>query len=433
MRPRLTSRGHLFFALGVLTAILGAVLGYPDVTRIGALLAALVALAVAVSWTARPRLRVTRTVDPESAPPGETITVRLRARNTGRLRSPPLLAEERLDARLSAPLRFHLPRLRPGQSETIDYEIRGHHRGTHELGPLAAFGHDPFGLISTGTWLSGSADAVILPRVVPLGRHDPGGGGPRTEGLTSPATGARGEDDVTVREYRSGDELRRVHWASTARRGELMVRQEERPRQRRALVVLDSSRASFGEAGESFEWAVSAAASAVVHLERDGWLVHLVTGTRIEDVTHPVSSAEALRHLALLQVAGPGPAAVVAAARPVAETGALIVAFTGSADPEEISALTAVRHTGSSGMLFVVTDARTDGETAGVELAASSGWRVRAATPREDLTALWAETGTAAAPGRTWPSGTAADGVSAVAGAAHVVAATHAPRPGPTA
>ena len=49
-----------------------------------------------------------------------------------------------------------------------------------------------------------------------------------------------GEDDQTVREYRDGDDLRRIHWPATARTGELMVRQEDRPAKRRAVVVLDS-------------------------------------------------------------------------------------------------------------------------------------------------------------------------------------------------
>ena len=49
-----------------------------------------------------------------------------------------------------------------------------------------------------------------------------------------------GEDDAATREYRHGDDLRKVHWRSTARVGELMVRREEQPFQSRATVLLDS-------------------------------------------------------------------------------------------------------------------------------------------------------------------------------------------------
>ena len=82
-----------------------------------------------------------------------------------------------------------------------------------------------------------------------------------------------GEDDVAPREYRHGDDLRRVHWRSTARRGELMVRREEQPWQSRGdAAPRHPARARTGATGPagSFEQAVSAAASIGVHLCRAG-------------------------------------------------------------------------------------------------------------------------------------------------------------------
>lgn len=62
----------------------------------------------------------------------------------------------------------------------------------------------------------------------------------RLRGLGAPHMVAlHGEDDQTVREYRDGDDLRRIHWPASARTGELMVRQEDRPAKRRAVVILD--------------------------------------------------------------------------------------------------------------------------------------------------------------------------------------------------
>lgn len=92
-------------------------------------------------------------------------------------------------------------------------------------------------------------------------------------------TAAAGDDDVIPRAYRDGDELRRVHWRSTARYGELMVRREEQRWQDRAVLVLDTRRAAHGGAGpnSSFEFAVSAAASIGVHLARAGLDGHLLT------------------------------------------------------------------------------------------------------------------------------------------------------------
>ena len=88
-------------------------------------------------------------------------------------------------------------------------------------------------------------------------------------------------EDVTVREYRRGDDLRRVHWRSSARVGELMVRREEQPWQSRATLFLDNrTRAHRGQGiASSLEAAVSAAASVAVHLSQRGFTVRLVTAT----------------------------------------------------------------------------------------------------------------------------------------------------------
>ena len=111
---------------------------------------------------------------------------------------------------------------------------------------------------------------------MPLAGEWTGSGESRSRSLAS-----AGEDDAGTREYRQGDDLRRVHWRSTARLGQLMVRREEQPWQARCTVLLDTrSTAHGGEGpGSSFEWAVSAAASVAVHLVRHGYFVRLVTDT----------------------------------------------------------------------------------------------------------------------------------------------------------
>lgn len=65
-----------------------------------------------------------------------------------------------------------------------------------------------------------------------------------------------GEDDQTVREYRDGDDLRRIHWPASARTGELMVRQEDRPAKRRAVVILGLTPTAHAGSGRasSLEW-----------------------------------------------------------------------------------------------------------------------------------------------------------------------------------
>jgi hypothetical protein len=93
-----------------------------------------------------------------------------------------------------------------------------------------------------------------------------------------------GTEDITVREYQRGDDLRRVHWRSTARTGELMVRREEQPWQSRASVLVDTRAVAHVGAGQasSLEWAVTAAASAVVHLAGEQVTVRLACGAAVD-------------------------------------------------------------------------------------------------------------------------------------------------------
>lgn len=403
MRPRLTARGHGFLALGVATVVVGASLGFPDVTRIGALLAVLPALAMLLAWLGRPRLAVTRQITTGLAFSGHRVGVALVVTAAGRRRSAPLLAEERLDRRLGPPRRCHLPRLRAGAQVIVPYDVQAQTRGRHVLGPLAVFQHDPFGLISSGQWLSGTSEVLVLPRVVPLERQAAGAGGQRNDGVIAPAMGTRGEDDVTVRDYRAGDEIRRVHWASTARRGELMVRQEEQPRQRRAVVVLDTRDTVFGLPDDAFEWAVSATASVIDHLDRSGWMVHLVTADRLDDgAERPVSSQDALRHLALIEPRRGDEPRLASVARGLAESGGLVVVIAGDDDPEHIGRLTAVRRPGATGVMLVLATQSFDGtsvpEATDAESAAllrmstDAGWRGALVRRGDDIAQVWRET-----------------------------------------
>ena len=97
-------------------------------------------------------------------------------------------------------------------------------------------------------------------------------------------------EDVTVREYRRGDDLRRVHWRASAHAGELMVRREEQPWQSRATVFIDN-RAHVHRgtgAASSLEYAVSAAASIAAHLVQRGFRTRLISasGTSLGEGWH---------------------------------------------------------------------------------------------------------------------------------------------------
>lgn len=138
-----------------------------------------------------------------------------------------------------------------------------------------------------------------------------------------------GEDFYTLREYQRGDDLRRVHWPSSAKTDQLMIRQLETPWQSRALVLLDV-RPSVYESDEAFETAVSGAASVVTHLLRSGFEADLWSGD--PNAIDATRYAAAMESLALVQPnASVDLEAVALRMRQKGGGGALVI-VTGTAD-----------------------------------------------------------------------------------------------------
>jgi uncharacterized protein (DUF58 family) len=161
----------------------------------------------------------------------------------------------------------------------VTYGVRSHLRGRYQLGPVTLTQRDPFGLTHVTRALHSTDELLVLPRVIPLGATQPPGAGVGNEGETPQMVALHGEEDVSIRSYHDGDDLRKVHWPATAHRGELMVRQEDRPARRSALVILDSRLSAHDGSGasSSFEWAVSVVASMLVRLDELGYRTQLVT------------------------------------------------------------------------------------------------------------------------------------------------------------
>jgi uncharacterized protein (DUF58 family) len=263
----LTTRGRSFISAGIASGICAVVLGQKDLLRIAVLLT-LLPLGCALMLTrAKYRIGLSRTVSPARAAAGSPLRVRLELQNLSRLATRLLLAEDQVPYGLGASPRFVLDRMPGGQQAAVTYSLRAEMRGRYPIGPLQLRVADPFGMCELSRSFTGNDHVIVVPRTWPLTPLVGGGiWGSASESLAR-AAAVSGEDDIATREYHEGDDLRRVHWRSTAKRGELMVRREEQPRQMRASVLLDIRRGSHhGEdAASSFEWAVEAASSVAVH------------------------------------------------------------------------------------------------------------------------------------------------------------------------
>jgi Protein of unknown function DUF58 len=437
----LTGRGRAFLAAGAGTSVSALVLGQRDLLRVGLLLALLPLACALLAGRGGYRLSAERVVQPARLPVGRAAHVQVRVSNLARTPTGVLLAEDAIPYVLGDRSRFVLDRLGGGAHADVGYTVAPPLRGRYELGPLRLRVADPFGMCEVTRSFRSTTTLVVVPATVPLAPMQGEGvwAGPGAPGARSVAV--LGEDDVTPREYRYGDDLRRVHWRSTARRGELMVRPEEHPRQRRATVLLDRRRRAHAGRGaaSSFEWAVSAAASVVVHLVDQGYAVRLLcddvetawtasasgAGAGVDSGTGP---AALLDRLAVVE---PGDDGVLAGAVGALARGGgdgLVVAVLGDVDADDVTALAGLVRRGGRAVALMLhapswapaSAGGRAGEGLGVagrraRLALSAGgWTTAVAVGGARPDVVWAQAQVALAePGGRSGTGSAGDGAPA--------------------
>src|SRR3954449_1319015 len=236
----LTTRGRCLVGGGLGLLSLGILLGERALVQLAVFVLALPLLSAATVARERFRLSARRTVTPARLPRGETAEVRLQLTNADTRTGGLWVVTEQLSGELGHAPRFVVERLAAGATTTLGYRVHGGHRGRHSLGPLRLRLVDPFGLVERSAAGTDTAPLVVVPRVRPLGPGGPAGGHGGGGSGSRRSIAVHGEDDVSTREYRHGDDLRKVHWRATARTGELMVRLEERPWRAHATLLLDT-------------------------------------------------------------------------------------------------------------------------------------------------------------------------------------------------
>ena len=401
----LTLRGRSFVAAGAACFVAAVVVGQQEIVRLGVFLVALPLLAAVVVTRTRYRLSCNRALVPARLPVGHTASVRLRLENVSRMPTSVLFVEDGLAYSLGARPRFVLDRVEASGGREITYPVRSDVRGKFRVGPLSVRLSDPFGMCELTRSFASVDELVVTPVVTPLPRIAVGGewaGGGETQ---SRAVASSGEDDASTREYRYGDDLRKVHWKSTARIGELMVRREEQPWQSRATLLLDTRAAAhYGDGpGSSFEWAVAAAASVGVHLASAGYTLRFVTDAGV-DVQTPGSSASEgllLDQLAVVEPSRSGSLALAAGRLHRGGGEGLVVAVLGSLSPDDALAIGRLRHSASACVAVLLDTAswttlgvRDRAEAAaaldsGATLLRQAGWRVLVASHGTTLASLW--------------------------------------------
>jgi uncharacterized protein (DUF58 family) len=408
----LTLRGRCVLAAGVTAALAGLILHERDLLRVASLLIA--APLVAVGFAARTRFRLTcvRRLDPARVATGDRARVVLRIENISRLPTGLLLIEDTIPYLLGGRPRVVLDRLAPRRPIDVGYHVSGELRGRYRVGPLTVRLMDPFGLCELPRAFTSTDTLVVTPQVfslpaVPLSGEWGGAGH-----STSRSVATYGDDDVATREYRHGDDLRRIHWRTTARRGELTVRREEQPWQSRGAVLLDTRLVAHRGDGptSSLEWAVSAAASISIHLARTGFELRLITDTGNEVSSAGLGGASFDGSvLDVLSVASPSSGRSLHVGMTAVRrqgTEGLLVAVVGALSADDAESLARMRSGGASVGIALVMDTDTwitQSPEAAVASAAAhsktcqllshSGWRTIEVRRGDLIAQLWPKAG----------------------------------------
>lgn len=298
----LTRQGWLVAAGAVLLVVAGRVLGLAELYAMGLVAALLLAVALLVVATSRLDLSVGRSIHPHRVQVGTPTRVELAIRNQRATRTPVLRLRDPVTGTRGAELL--VAPLDRGERAVAAYRLPTDRRGLLEIGPLGVVVEDPFGLARLSTAGAPRLSVTVYPHVDPIDPlpyttgHDPLAGARQPNSL-----GRTGEDFYALRPYVVGDDLRRVHWPSSARHDELLVRQQELPWQGRTTVLLDVRRSAH--TGDSLEVAVSAAASIVAATARRRDLIRLMTTAGSDSDFGPGSDhVEAImEHLAVVPVA----------------------------------------------------------------------------------------------------------------------------------
>lgn len=287
----LTGRGRGTAALGLV--LLGAGLGfrYPVVAVLGALLVALVVAELA-SVLGPATVTTTREVSPRVVVRHGECRARLHV-DGARRRA--LVRVDAVDLVDGEPVVVDLPDAGSSPearrtTTTLDYPVPTPRRGLVTVGPVRvrAVGLTGMAARTAGT---GSVDHVrVLPRRIPVTTLPAGHRRAVTGGDDSTELG--GTDLVGLHEYTIGDDLRRLHWATSARTGTLMVREDAEPSEPHVCVVLDDRAASYPGSGaaEPFEDAVELAAALCRLTLEAGHPLRFQVASRRVSVTVPGSA-----------------------------------------------------------------------------------------------------------------------------------------------
>jgi uncharacterized protein (DUF58 family) len=314
----------------------GFFFGIPELYAIA--LAAMALVLAARLWVSARHwdLKVERAAHPSRVPAGSEARVELFVTNPDHRRSPPVVAADPFDGgRRWA--RFAIAPVEAGDQRAASYRLPTSQRGVFRLGPLELTAADPFGIARATRRGGPDASVTVHPAFETLSIQSLPSYSELDSSHPVPAVGRGGHEFFSLRPYDPGDDLRMIHWRSSARIDDLVVRQPESRRQTRLTVVVDL-RAQVHDAA-SLEAVLSACASLALSGLAEGLQVRVVTSGGL-DTGYSAGPGEAHILLDALAAAAThrGSALSSVGQRPSARDPVLLITTDGASD-EDLAAV----------------------------------------------------------------------------------------------
>ena len=270
--------GWVVLRLGVVTAVVALLTHWRELAVLAAACGLLLLLALPF-LLGRTRVRVAVTLEPERVVAGESVAAGVDITNVASHGLLPTLLELPVGG---ATHRYGIPLLAAGATHEESFTVRTERRGVIAVGPATTRRGDPLSLFSRDVTWTGVTEILVRPPMVPL---DSLGAGLLRD-LEGVPTDAVSHSDLAfhaLREYVPGDDLRHIHWRSSAKamasagESQLLVRQYLDTRRSQVAIVVDDAAPAWAD-GEDFEIAMSLAASLAVRAVLDGFETSFVCG-----------------------------------------------------------------------------------------------------------------------------------------------------------
>ncbi len=275
----MTRQGVALALLGLGLLALGRILGLVELYIVGSAALGACVIALLLVWLRKLDLDVSRHLQPPRVAAGTSSRVDLEIRNLARSKTPVLRMRDEITGTRGADLL--LAPLPPGGATRAAYRLPTSRRGLVDIGPLSFEYTDPLGLARSRIYSRRQSQLTVLPPILPVAPVPRSITDTPMNGAEQRASWSRSHGDFyALRNYVVGDDLRRVHWASTARHDDLMVRQDELPWQGRLTVLLDNRRQSLDH--DALDLATSVAASVMAASRARSDLVRLVAADGLD-------------------------------------------------------------------------------------------------------------------------------------------------------